>query len=70
VKLLQTAPLNEIAESRQNLLTMLQQGPIMLLDEQQVSGVLVSVEQWQAITKTLEAAQECLIAFQATAETT
>ncbi|MEZ4673855.1 MAG: hypothetical protein R2932_06360 [Caldilineaceae bacterium] len=65
MKTLQTAPLSDMNESQQDLLAMTNTGPVVLLQEDQVAGVLLSPAQWEAITKTLEAVQECLTALDA-----
>lgn len=62
---LQTAHLRELNNHQQFILAMTNRGPVALVEEQSVAGVLVSPAQWEAIAKTLEAAQECLDALDA-----
>lgn len=40
-------------------------GPVTLIEEEQIAGVLLSPAQWDAIKRTLRAAQECLAAADA-----
>ncbi len=64
-RVLQRADLHDISERRQQLLTMMSRGPVALIEQEQVAGVLLSPAQWQAIINTLEAARECLTSLDA-----
>ncbi|HRW11341.1 MAG TPA: hypothetical protein P5121_39855 [Caldilineaceae bacterium] len=44
---------------------MTHRGPVTLIEEERIAGVLLSPAQWDAIAKTLRAAQECLAAAEA-----
>ncbi|MCB0062540.1 MAG: hypothetical protein KDE19_10515 [Caldilineaceae bacterium] len=65
---LQTASLTDMSDCYAAL-AMTDQGPVALLEEQRVAGVLVSWNQWNTIVKILEAAQECLATFDALTDT-
>lgn len=62
---LQRADLHDISERRQQLLNMTLLGPVALIEQEQVAGVLLSPVQWHAIIATLEAARECLTSLEA-----
>jgi hypothetical protein len=64
VKPLKHIDLSEMDRNRISSLT--HGGPVALVEGQQVAGVLLSPAQWQAITQTLEAAQECLAVMEIT----
>ena len=58
-------PLSVMNDQQQLFLELIQRGPVALIADEKVAGVLLSPAQWAAITKTLEAAQECLTALDA-----
>lgn len=62
---LQRVALHDIGERQQELLNLALRGPVALIDQEQVAGVLLSPAQWQAIITTLEAARECLASLEA-----
>ncbi len=61
-------PLSTLNEQQQNLLDLIQHGPVALTSDEQIAGVLLSPAQWTAIAKTLEAAQACLAALDASVD--
>lgn len=65
----QTASLTDMSTCQQSVIAMMHQGPVALLEEKHVAGVLISLEQWNAIAKTLVAAKECIAVFDANAGT-
>ncbi len=56
-------PFGIINDQQQDLVSLTQLGPIALVNEEQVAGILLSPAQWAAITQTLEAAQLCMTAL-------
>lgn len=62
---LQRAALHDIGKRQQELLNMALRGPVALIEQEQVAGVLLSPAQWQAIIVTLEAAKESLASLEA-----
>jgi hypothetical protein len=62
---LQRAALHDIGERQQELLNLTHRGPVALIEQEQIAGILLSPAQWQAIINTLEAARECLASLDA-----
>lgn len=60
MKPLKHIDLSELDHNHNHISSLTHGGPVALVEGQQIAGVLLSPAQWQAITKTLEAAQECL----------
>ena len=55
----------QLSSQQSDLLAMTHRGPVTLIEEERIAGVLLSPAQWDAIAKTLRAAQECLAAAEA-----
>jgi PHD/YefM family antitoxin component YafN of YafNO toxin-antitoxin module len=68
MKSLHTVPLSAIDNQQQDLLALIQRGPVALTAEEQIAAVLLSPAQWAAIAQTLEAAHACLAALDASVD--
>jgi len=60
-----TIPLSALRVHEHDVLAMTNSGPVTLVVEEKIAGILLSPAQWDVIAKTLRAAQECLAAAEA-----
>lgn len=60
-----TIPLSVLSADHRNVLAMTNRGPVTLIEEEKIAGILLSPAHWEAIARTLHAAQECLAAAEA-----
>lgn len=65
IKPIQQVPFHALSERRHAVLDMTAHGPVALVEQAQIVGVLLAPAQWQAIITSLEAARECLSSLEA-----
>ncbi|MCB0063186.1 MAG: hypothetical protein KDE19_13775 [Caldilineaceae bacterium] len=60
-----TIPLSLLSARQGDVLAMTCHGPVTLVAEERIAGILLSPAHWEAIARALQAAQECLAAAEA-----
>lgn len=60
-----TIPLSALHADQHDVLAMTNSGPVTLVEEEKIAGILLSPAHWEVIAKTLRAAQEYLAAAEA-----
>lgn len=65
IKPIQQVALHDLIEHQHAVLQMTMAGPVALVAQEQIAGILLSPAQWQAIVTSLEAARECLASLEA-----
>ncbi len=56
-RVMPTMPVSDLRREQASILAMLDKSPVLLMNRGDAAGVLVSVEQWNAIADELEAAR-------------
>lgn len=65
IKPIQQVALHDMIERHHEVVGMTTRGPVALVEQEQITAILLAPAQWQAIITSLEAARECLSSLEA-----